>query len=247
MKKPTKPDESDESEEKRGRSQDFLKLQQQYHDGTIDERNRLWPNFIRVIRETYPGFVEELEHKFRTGDYLMAMFGQCMKRVLARPDLNAARKTNAQEDAAVFFAVLDELNQADPRSRELAVELAIRALFTGLRAGLSPREIEELQRDARSETGRPGGKASTKTRHEKAETWKKWVTDQAPSMRGKHPTFAQEDLADKLIALALTKKVDVPDRSAVVKHLSALERTGQLSERTRSRGERTRSRTKPLP
>ena len=64
-------------------------------------------------------------------------------------------------------------------------------------------------------------------------------------MRRKHPTFAQEDLADKLIDLALAEKVYVPDRSAVVKHLSALKR-GKLSERTRSIRERTRSRTSPL-
>jgi hypothetical protein len=74
---------------------DFDKLQQQYFDATIEERNGLFWNFIRAIRETYPGLVEEVDNKYRNGDYLMAMFGQCMKRVLARPNLNAGRKTNA--------------------------------------------------------------------------------------------------------------------------------------------------------
>jgi hypothetical protein len=130
---------------------EFNKLQQQYFDATIDERNRLWPNFIRAIRQTYPGFLEEVEHKFRNGDYLMAMFGQCMKRVLARPDLNAGRKTNAQEDAAVFMAAFDELKQADSQSRELTFELAIRALFTGLRVGLNPEEVENFIKETHTE------------------------------------------------------------------------------------------------
>jgi hypothetical protein len=130
---------------------DFDKLQQQYFDATIDERNRLFWNFIRAIRETYPGLVEEVDHKHRNGDYLMAMFGQCMKRVLARPDLNAGRKTNAQEDAAVFMAAFDELKQADSRSRELAFDLAIRALFTGLRVGLTQDETENFIKETYTE------------------------------------------------------------------------------------------------
>lgn len=137
---------------------DFDKLQQQYFDATIDERNRLWPDFIRAIRETYPGFLEEVEHKFRNGDYLMAMFGQCMKRVLARPDLNAGRKTNAQEDATVFMAAFDELQQVDPHARGLAYELATRALFTALRVGLNPDEVENLRAEARSEWGGRAGR-----------------------------------------------------------------------------------------
>jgi hypothetical protein len=91
-------------------------------------------------------------------------------------------------------------------------------------------------------------KESVKTRREKAEQWKTWVTDQAPSMRGKHPTLGWEDLADKLIALATSQNIDfyILERDSVAKHLSAMHRAVLLSERTRSRGERTRSRTKPL-
>jgi hypothetical protein len=81
---------------------EFDKLQQQYHDATIDERNRLWPNFIRPIRQKFPGLLEEFEDNFSSGEYLTEMFSQCMKRVLARLDLDAGRKTNAQEDAEVF-------------------------------------------------------------------------------------------------------------------------------------------------
>ena len=245
MKKRGQPGEG-EGNEKSAFSEDFLELQRRYYSATFEERNRLWPEFIRAIREAAPGFIEEFDRAFRSGDYLMAMFEQCMKRAFARPELDAGRKINALEDTSVFLAVFDEIKQVDSAVGELAYDLATRALFAGLRAGLSPDEIEKLHREARTAFGRPGGKASTKTRRKKAELWKTWVTAQAPSMRGKHPTSAQEDLADKLIALAVTEKVDVPDRTAVVKHLSALEQTGKLSARTRSRGERTRSRTKLL-
>ena len=146
MKKPTLPGESDD---KRGLSQDFLKLQQQYHDATTEERERLWPGFIRAIRKTYPGFLEEYECAFRNGEHLKAMFEGCMKRVLARHDLDGGRKINAQEDEASFLFVFDELQRPDLKPnemRELAFDLATRTLFTGLRAGLSLSEIEELRR-----------------------------------------------------------------------------------------------------
>jgi hypothetical protein len=71
-----------------------------------------------------------------------------MKRVFARPDLDAGRQINAQEDAAVLFAVFDKLRQADFWPRGLEVELATRALLIGLRAGVSPLEVEELRRRA---------------------------------------------------------------------------------------------------
>jgi hypothetical protein len=131
-----------EGNEKSAFSEDFLELQQRYHDATFEERNRLWPEFIRAIRGAAPGFIEEFDRAFRGGDYLMAMFEQCMKLAFARPDLDAGRKTNALEDTSVFLAVFDELNQVDPAVRELAFDLATRALFAGLRAGLSPEEVE---------------------------------------------------------------------------------------------------------
>ena len=135
MKKPT---QAGQSVEKRGLSQDFLKLQERYHDATTEERERLWPGFIRAIRKTYPGFLEEYERAFRNGEHLKAIFEGCMKRVLARHDLDGGRKTNAQEDEASFLFVFDELRRPDLKPnemRELAFDLATRTLFTGLRAG----------------------------------------------------------------------------------------------------------------
>jgi len=169
---------------------DFDKLQQQYHDATIDERNRLWPDFIRAIRERYPGFLEEVDRKFRNGDYLRAILEECMKRVFARPDLDGGRKANAQEDAAVAMAVFDEFQQADSRWRELAFELATRTLLTGLRAGLSPKEVENLRIDFARKGGttrkkeKPAVAHARELAHEIAEenptSPSVWIADQIP-------------------------------------------------------------------
>jgi hypothetical protein len=226
---------------------EFLKLEKQYFEANIEERERLRPDFERAIEKVLPAFFETHDARSANGDYLKDMVDRCVYRGLARPDLTPYGRINEIEDADDFKALFEIVRKyMHPKWAALIYAMNTASLFIGMRSGHDPDAIEKLSKEVRSELGRPGGKASTKARHKKAERWKTWVTDQAPSMRDKHPTSAQEDLADKLIALALTKKVNVPDRSAVVRHLSALEHSGALPSRTRSRGERTRSRTKPL-
>jgi hypothetical protein len=145
----------------------FRKLQQQYFEATMDERERLWPDFIRAIRKSSPGLLETFETRFRNGDYLKDMFDQCVKRVLARSDLAPGRKTNALEEAAGFMAAFDELKQADPNVGALAYELATRALFTALRAGLNPDEVEELRQSIFINEGRKGGRKRAEVHKER--------------------------------------------------------------------------------
>ena len=64
-------------------------LMEKYDAASPDERERLHPDLIRAIQEKFPGFLEEYELAFRNGDYLKAMFDQCMEDVFARPDLSA--------------------------------------------------------------------------------------------------------------------------------------------------------------
>jgi hypothetical protein len=111
-----------------------------------------------------------------------------------------------------------------------------------LTARLKPQEVEELRREAKSELGRPGGKASTKTRREKAEQWKTWVTDNAPKIRATYPSFTQEELADELFEPAKKQKINIPGEGSVIAHISFLEHAGLLSKRERPLSKRARSR-----
>jgi hypothetical protein len=220
-------------EQERDMTDEFNKVQQQYFDATIDERNRLWPNFIREIREKYPGLLEEFEHKFRNGDYLMAMFGQCMKRVLARPDLNAGRKTNAQEDAAVFMAAFDELKQADSRSRELAFELGIRALFTGLRVGLNQDEEQKLREGVLAELGRSGGKASGEARKENR-PWVPHAKELALEVHSEDPEASDATLATEIGSRWKHEDPKCPGHRTLENFISELRADRTLPQRTGS-------------
>ena len=213
---------------------DFDKLQQQYHDATLDERNRLWPDLIRAIREKYPGFLEEVDHKFRNGDYLRAMLEECMKRVFARPYLDGGRKANAQEDAAVVMEVLNRLQQVDPYARELAHELGTRTLFTGLRVGLSPDEVENLRAEARSELGRKGGKTSGPGRQAKRSLWTPHATELAMEAYSRDLDASNETIADAISDNWKLKTPKCPGHRTLTKFVSELrpeilpQRTGSL-------------------
>jgi hypothetical protein len=205
---------------------DFDKLQQQYFEATYDERERLWPDFIRAIREAYPGLFEEFEQAFSSGDALMSMFGQCMERVLARPDLSAGRKTNAREDAAGFYWVFDELKEEDPRVRGLANELATRALFTGLRVGLSPGEVEELRAQLRTEHQRKAGAKSGERRRDK--DWRKFAKDAALRIHEANPGLTLTDIARNIMEEWKSEKFEKVEEQQLFKYLSDLVDKGEL-------------------
>ena len=146
---------------------EFRKLEQQYDNASIEERDRLWPSFIRAVREKYPGRMKESWQALRNGVSLKAALRQAMKRVLDRNDLSVGRKTNAREDADAAMWVFDELQRQDLEPKEMrghAYELATRTLFIGLRAGLRPGEVEGLYARFMSDRQRTFGNTSKKER-----------------------------------------------------------------------------------
>ena len=144
---------------------EFSKLGQQYDSASIEERDRLHPDFIQAIRKKQPGLVEETWRALRSGDSLKATLRHSMKRVLDRHDLSVGRKTNAREDADAAMWVFDELQRQDLEPKEMrghAYELATRTLFIGLRAGLRPEEVEALYARFMSDRQRELGKTPKK-------------------------------------------------------------------------------------
>lgn len=219
---------------------EFNKLQQQYFDATPDERERLWPDLIRMIREASPGFLETFEQAFRNGDYLKAIFDQCMERVLARPDLSAGRRTNAQEDADAFFFVFTELQREDlgPKEmKELAYELTTRALFTGLRAGLSPEEVEKIELHAEIgrkvvSGGKRGGTKSGEARSGENRPWVPHATELAQVI------CSERDASDEVVAVEIVtrwrlEKPLPPGMRTLETFVSELRKAGTLPKRAK--------------
>ena len=140
---------------------EFSKLEQQYDSASIEDRDRLHPDFIQAIRRKHPGFVEETWQALRNGDSLKATLHHSMKRVLDRPDLSVGRKTNAREDAEAAMWLFGELLREDLEPKDIrghGYELATRTLFIGLRAGLSTEEVDALQARFMSDRQRKLGK-----------------------------------------------------------------------------------------
>jgi hypothetical protein len=214
-------------------------LMDKYDAASPDERERLHPDLIRAIREKFPGFVEEYELAFRNGNYLKAMFDQCMERVLARPDLSAGRKTNAQEDADAFVFVFTELQREDlgPKEmKELAYELSTRALFTGLRAGLSPEEVEKIELHAEIgrkvvSGGKTGGTNSGKTRSRENKPWAPHATELAQVIYAELPGASDEDFAVEIKTRWKLEEVSPPTVRTLATFVSELREGGKLPKR----------------
>jgi hypothetical protein len=133
----------------------------QYDSASIEERDRLHPYFMRALRKKHPGLLEKTWRALRSGDGLKVTLRHSMKRVLDRHDLSAGRKTNAREDADAAMWLIDELQRNDLKPKTMrghGYELATRMLFVGLRAGFSPKEVENLHARFMSDRQRDLGK-----------------------------------------------------------------------------------------
>jgi hypothetical protein len=202
-------------------------LLQQYAEATIEERERLSPDLGRAINKVAPGLLERADTRFFNGDYLKDMFDQCMERVLARPDLSPDRKTNAIEDAAVFTACFDLAKRWQvPKLAAHAFEMATRALFTGLRAGLSPVEIEDLRARFFSERQRSVAEKGGENRRDKE--WRKFAKDEALRLHKANRLLTLTDIARKIENAWETEDFEKVEFQQLFKYLSTLVDNGEL-------------------
>jgi hypothetical protein len=199
--------------------EEFLKLQQQYADATIEERERLRPDFIQAIRKNLPGLIEEYDTRSANGAYLKDMFDQCMKRGLARPDLTPDRKTNAMEDAADFMAMFDELAKV-PKLGALAFAFATSALFTGLRAGLSPVEVDELRAKFMSEHQRNIAMKGRERRRDMP--WREFAKKAALRMHNARGKLTLTEIVQEIEKEWESEKFEKVERQQLFKYLSKL-------------------------
>jgi hypothetical protein len=199
------------------------------------EREAVLEAFAEKADALHPDWQEIIERSRREGGYLRAMFIHTLKETLARPSLTAFEHFKIKDRCSEFIALFDEASPA-------AIRLAVAVQDMALDAGLGPDEVERIRSETRKQHGEPGAKARSKTRREKADTWKKWVTENAPKTRADYPTFNQADLADELIDLAKKQKIGLPGQGSVIGRISFLERAGLLSERERPLSKRARPR-----
>jgi hypothetical protein len=200
------------------------RLQEAYFSASIHERYRLRPKLARKMHETYPGPAEMVDRMVRNGDYLMLMFKQGLTAALSKPNLDPRGRTDALEGAGDFMAAFEELKRADPRVRETALELATDALFTGLRAGLNPDEVEKLQKRARTELSRKGGMALKREKPWEADVKKIAKRAAAKNAKASNPRLVEAILAE---CSAQGKKPPASDRT-LLRRIAKWRRMGDL-------------------
>ena len=174
---------------------EFSKREQQYDSASIEERDRLHPDFIRAIGKKHPGLAEETWRALRSGDSLKATLRHSMKRVLDRHDpASAERRTRGK--TRMQPCGFDELQRQDLEPKEMrghAYELATRILFIGLRAGLRPEEVAALYARFMSDRQRKLGETPKKEK-----PWRRYARMLALKIPEKDRTLSNSKLAGML-------------------------------------------------
>jgi hypothetical protein len=111
----------------------------------------------------------------------------------------------------------------------MAFDLAMNALFAGLRAGFTPEEIRKLKAHWKSEDRREIGRKSEPRRKAKSQEWRARASDLAKAIWAKNNTLSQEDLADKIIH-NWGRNPGCPGRRSLVKLISRLQKIGELPQ-----------------
>jgi hypothetical protein len=168
-------------------------LLQQYAEAAAEERKNLLRGVERAISKVLPSLMDTADTRFFNGDYLKDMFDQCTKRALARPDLSPDRKTNAREDWDDFMAFFNAAKQWQvPKLAAHAFEMTRLGIFAGLRAGLSPLEVDELHAKFTTEDQQTRGTQSGDRRRDKP--WREFARNEALRMHNANRALTLSDI-----------------------------------------------------
>jgi hypothetical protein len=218
---------------------ELQRLQEQYLQASVNDRDRLLPTLIQKLRDAYPRAVEAIETTVRDGSFLLAMFKHSLKSALVRRDLDERRRANTIEDARDFYRAYSEISTASNGlcTRESAVDLATNALFVGLTAGLDPDEIEKLREQFMSERQRQVAEKGVEARRNKE--WRKFAKDEALRLHSINPLLTLTDITEKIIKAWEPLKFEKVKQQQLFRYLSRLLDKGELPSSITRRARKT--------
>jgi hypothetical protein len=152
-------------------------------------------------RDINPALKDKIRSWKQKGWLLWGAFEGVLSSALERNDISEDEKTEAVEEGYEVIAAIKTFSQAESGlvPRQMAFDLAMNALFAGLRAGFTPEEIRKLKAHWKFEDRREIGRKSEPRRKAKSQEWRARASDLAKAIWAKNNTLSQEDLADKII------------------------------------------------
>ncbi len=179
---------------------------------------------LQVFR---PDLFESLVAAHSSGEHVEGLFNLALHEVLDRKDLDETTKDKVREDAHTFLVLFENFREAPElsRLRGAIFEFAGIALRTGLQAGLSPVEVENL----RSKFSQ-GGKNSAAGR-EARWNWRPHATDLAKEAYDGDPQLSDGKIAEAIKANWKLMDPECPGFRALEIHVSKLRRSGVLPRR----------------
>jgi hypothetical protein len=205
-------------------------------EASYSDRDDLVRRFAEDLRESNPKLADNVRKWTQDGSILAGAYFSILELAHERADLGEGDKVEALDDARDFAALLQTFRGAAHGlvHRELAFRLAMNALFAGLRAGVTPEQIQKMHErwfaTKQQLSGKRSGESRRRNRH--------WVTHAAKlakEIRAKDPSSSQDDVASEITFGWKIREIKVPGHRQLVRLISELERSEELPTRTGSR------------
>lgn len=181
---------------------------------------------VDELQVNRPDLFGSLVEAFSNGEHVEGLFNLALGAVLDRKDLDDSVKDDVRAGADAFLAMLEIFRETPglSRLRQAIFEFAGIALLTGLQAGLSPVEFENL----RSKQVQ-GGKNSAAGR-EARWNWKPHATELAKEV---NPGLSDGDVAKAIEGNWNRADLKCPGRKSLEILVSNLRNSGGIPRRRR--------------
>ena len=156
---------------------------------------------------------------------------------IIRDDLTDGEKSEiVRDDLGTVVATLAMLwRGTNSVPGDVAIEFAWSTFWIGLRAGLTPEEIERLRVEWFRSRQRASAVGRVKQRREASLGWKVHAKEIIKRVRDKNPEASQEKVAEKVLETWHAADVDPPGFRTLVSYVAELEREREIPQRAGSR------------
>lgn len=198
------------------------------------DRMQLYKQLAIETWTSSPDLARYATTKYLNGAFHAHKYYEVFEIAINRADISEDDKLWAQESAFEFYEDLQEAVKSPSGlvSLGLALDLAMNALFAGLRAGMTPEQVTKFREDWFSALQRERGKKSA----EKRKADRPWVThakERAHHFRTKHKTWSRSRIANAILSeWKSTSQIANPSYDQLLDHVKELELSGELPPRT---------------
>ena len=189
---------------------------------------------LRQLGRDSPALKDKIRSWRQRGWLLWRAVEGALSAAVERNDISEDEKTEARQEAHKVSAAIEVISEHPSGlvSRQLAFDLATNSIFVGLRAGLTPEQLEKFRQQWFSAQQRARGKRSGENRRSER-PWPPHAKERAHHFRTKHKSWSRPRIANAILSeWQSTSQIANPSYDQLLDYVKELELSGELPLRT---------------